>query len=454
MKRHISRRTFLTGVAGATTAAAFVGPQILSAASPNSQVGFAFIGTGGRGAGHLGMAKAGVCVAYCDADKNRWGNMPKTHPKATGYTDYRKMFEKHGKDIDAVTVATPDHNHATASLLAMSMGINVYCEKPLTWSVDEARRMAAMAAEKKLATQMGNQGHANEGNRKVVEYVRSGLLGDIKEVHTWTNRPVWPQGIPKRPPSKPAPESLDWESWIGPAPMRPYAEFAPGVKARSKSPYHSFNWRGWLDFGCGAVGDMGCHTWDCVNWAMDPDYPTSVELIEINGNGSPETFPRQSHFKWEFPAKGKRSAFTAHWYAGGLKPPTPAEMGDRKLAGSASLFIGTKATLYVQGDYGNSPRIIPEEKHKEIGDPPKLLERSPGHPDEWIAACKGEKPWDFPKSNFLYAGPMTELMLLGCIAIRIGEVGFKIECDPVKREVLTKEAKAFICRTPRKGWEV
>ena len=444
MKHQISRRQFLQGVAG-TSAALFAAPRILSARSPNSMIHYAFVATSGRGGAHIGLAnnKDGVCVAYCDAEKKRWGKLPEKWPKAGGFTDYRKMFEKHMKEIDAVTVATPDHNHATASLMAMKEGKHVYCEKPLTWSVAEARSMAEMCAAKKVATQMGNQGHANEGNRVVVEYVRSGMLGEITEVHTWTNRPIWPQGIKQRPPSETVPDGLDWEAWLGPAPFRDYHK---GL--------HSFAWRGWFDFGCGAIGDMGCHTWDCANWAMDTDYPTSVELLAIEGDGRPETFPKKAHFKWEHPAKGSRKAFTGHWYSGNLKPPLPPEMEGKNWAGSGNLFIGTKAKLYVQGDYGNSPRIIPESKHKEMGKPPKLLERSPGHHEEWVMAVKGEKPWDFPKSNFLYSGPMTELMLLGCVAIHIGEIGFKIECDAVKREVLTKEAQKYVCREPRKGWEV
>ena len=284
-------------------------------------------------------------------------------------------------------------------------------------------------------------GHANEGTRLVVEWVQSGVLGDITEVHTWTNRPVWPQGITERPPTKPVPETLDWDCWIGPAPFRKYHD---GL--------HSFKWRGWFDFGCGAVGDMGCHTWDCVNWSLQPDYPTSIELVEINGSGYPETYPKKSHFKWEFPAKGSRKAFTAHWYAGGLKPEAPKELEGRKMSGSGSLFFGTKATLYVAGDYANSPRIIPEAKMKEIGKPERKLERSPGHWDEWVMAVNGTKPWDYPKSNFLYAGPLTELMLLGTFSIKLNKPGLKIECDPAKREVTTKEAAAMVSRKPRTGW--
>jgi predicted dehydrogenase len=450
MKNKLSRRQFIKTVAGAS-ALAFAAPRIVSAQNVNSKIGFAFIGTAGRGGEHLGLANGsdGICVAYCDVDKSRWGDknkkgiwLPDRWPNAGAYQDYRKMFEKSGRDIDAVTVAVPDHTHAPASLMAMKMGKHVYCEKPLTWSIEEARLMAKVCAEKKLATQMGNQGHANRGNRVVVEWVQGGIIGDVKEVHTWTNRPVWKtQGITRRPPTQPVPANLDWDCWIGAAPFRQYHD---GL--------HSFDWRGWFDFGCGTVGDMGCHTWDCVNWSMAPDYPISVEVIAIQGCGYPETYPKQVHFKWEFPEKKGRKAFTAHWYSGGLKPPAPPEMEGKGLDKSASLFFGTKGVLYVQGDYGNSPRLIPASAMKNRPESKIKIEPSPGHHEEWVMAVKGEKPWDFPKSNFLYAGPMTELMLLGCVAIKLNKPGFKIECDPVKREVKTKEAIALLSRKPRQGW--
>ncbi len=442
MKKSITRRQFIKGVAGAS-ALAFVAPRIVSAQNVNSKIGYAFIGTGGRGGAHLRLAngKDGICVAYCDVDKKRWGKMPGKWPKAGAYQDFRKMLEEKHGDIDAVTVAVPDHSHAPAALMAMKMGKHVYCEKPLTWSVEEARLMTKVCAEKKVATQMGNQGHANRGNRIVVEWVRGGVIGDVTEIHTWTNRPVWPQGISKRPPTKPVPDSLDWDCWLGAA---PYRDFHDGL--------HGFKWRGWLDFGCGAVGDMGCHTWDCVNWSMQPDYPTSVELLAVEGSGQPETFPSKSHFKWEFPEKNGRKAFTSHWYAGGLKPKAPPEMQGKKLANSASLFFGTKGVLYVQGDYANSPRLIPESAMKNRAESKISIPKSPGHHQEWVMAIKGDKPWDYPKSNFLYAGPMTELMLLGCVAIKLNKPGEKIECDPVKRVVKTKEAAALLGRVPRKGW--
>mgnify|MGYP000005848619 CR=1 FL=1 len=453
MRRGVTRRRFLGHVAGAVGAAA-VGPYILRAQDVSRRLNIAFVGTGGKGESHLGLAKSENCIAYCDVDKSRWAKAAAVAPNAQGYTDWRRMLDRHEKELDAIVVATPDHSHAGPTLRAIRAGKHVYTEKPLTWSIQEARLLAEATAKHKVATQMGNQGHANEGNRLVVEWVRAGAIGQVLEVHTWTNRPVWPQGIAQRPPSEPVPQNLDWESWIGPAPFR---EYHAGL--------HPFKWRGWFDFGCGAVGDMGCHTWDGPYWAMDPDYPTAVELLEIR-NKTDETFPSQSHFKWEFPAKGRRPAFVAHWYSGGLKPPTPEEMlNDPKRQGkdgkkptlpaSGSLYIGTKGKLLVEGDYGNSPRLIPESFMQEYQRPEKTIPRSPGHKQEWLMACRGEKPWDYPGSNFAtYAGPITEVMLLGAICERIGQVGFRIECDPVKRVVKTREALAYVSRENRKGWEL
>ncbi len=457
MSKQVTRRGFMAQSAVAATAL-FAGPSILRAASLNNKINYAFIATGGRGRAHLGLADNENCVAYCDTDKNAWKKVAGKHPKAEGFTDYRKMLDKHGKETDAVVVATPDHNHAVASMMALKMGKAVYCEKPLTWSIAEARALTEEAAKQKVPTQMGNHGHAFIGPRAVVEWIHAGAIGDVLEVHTWTNRPVWPQGIQKRPASKPVPENLDWDCWIGPAPFREYHD---GL--------HGFKWRGWFDFGAGAIGDMGCHTWDNVNWAMQPDYPTAVELIKIEGK-SDETFPTRSVFKWEFPANAKRPGFNAFWYSGGLKPSVPEELNEeppksvkgkdgkakpgkkRSLPRSGSLYIGTKGKLLVGGDYAESPRLIPESAWKAFKRPESTIPKSPGHKQEWVMAIKGEKPWDFPKSNFGYAGPMTELMLLGNIAIRIGEVGYRIECDPAKRIVKTKKAADMVAREYRKGW--
>jgi predicted dehydrogenase len=445
--RIITRRHFLQGSV-ITAAGLVVAPGVLRAQNAGQKLRIAFVGTGGRAEAHIGLANSETCVAYCDVDEGRWGKIKEMAPNAKGYTDWRLMLDKHMNEIDALVVTTPDHSHALPSLRAMREGKHVYCEKPLTWSIEEARLMAETAAKHKVATQMGNQGHANQGNRLVVEWIRDGAIGDVKEVHTWTNRPVWPQGDLKREPEA-VPANLNWDAWIGPAQYR----------ERHKN-LHGFGWRGWFDFGCGAVGDMGCHTWDSVYWAMNPDYPTSVELLAIENKGA-ETFPSKSHFKWEFPQKGTRPAFTAHWYSGGWKPPVPEEIlsdpsrDNKKLPDSGSLYIGTKGKMLVAGDYGDSPRLIPESFMKAYKRPEQSIPRSPGHMNEWLMACKGEKPWDFPGSNFSgYAGPLTEVMLLGAISERVGEVGLKIECDPVARTVKTKAALAHVGREYRKGWEL
>jgi predicted dehydrogenase len=461
----VSRRRFLTGAAGlaagtllapALSPRAF-GPFVARAAAPGEQkLKVLFVATEGRASNHvedLLDRRKEICVAYCDADSNRYGKAKALAPNAPGYTDWRIMFEKHLDKADAVIVTTPDHNHALPSLHAMLAGKAVYCEKPLTWSIEESRMMAELAARKKVATQMGNQGHANEGNRTVVEWVRGGLLGDITEIHTWTDRPKWPQGNLKVV-NKAKPESLNWDAWIGPAEMRPYHE----------GP-HSFAWRGWFDYGCGAVGDMGCHMWDCVFWAMNPDYPSSVELLEVEEPG-PYTFAKKTHFKWNFPAKGARPAFEAHWYSspeGVLKPAVPEEIlndadrpaDKRGLPNSGSLFIGTKGKMLVTGDYADSPRLIPEKFMREAKRPEKTIPRSGDHMGEFVRAAKGQAAWDSPGSNFSgYAGPLTEVMLLGSIAEKIAWPGFKFECDPVKREIITPKAHAMRSREYRKGFEL
>jgi len=463
----LSRRQFLKGTLFTAAAAgaahriwAEEAPAILSTKSPNSKINTACIAVGGRGGAHVGPAASQNLVAICDVDEGRLNKCGEGHPNARKFTDYRKMFDEMGKAIDAVFIATPDHNHAAASMLAITSGKACYTEKPLTWSIQEARALAEAAAKYKVATQMGNQGHANQGNRRIVEWIRDGAIGEVKEVHSWTNRPVWPQGISERPASKPVPAGLDWESWIGPAPFRDYHD---GL--------HGFAWRGWFDFGCGAIGDMGCHTWDNVFWSMQPDYPDYVELLEINGSGGKETFAKQTKFKWVFPAKDKRPGFTAYWYSGGMKPEIPEELATdptrtqngkkAEMPGTGNLYIGTKGKLLVQGDYGDSPRLIPEKFMQEYGEAtkgktsPNKIEPSPGHHEEFLQAARGEKPWNFPKSNFAdYAGPITEVMLLGAIVEKIGQVGFKLECDAKARKIKTKEALAYYGREYRKGWKL
>jgi len=459
---NVSRRGFLTGAAGlaagtllspALSPRAF-GPFVARAAMPGEQkLNVMFVGTAGRAESHVGDLLGGRkqnCVAYADVDTNRQGKAKELAPNAPAFTDWRAMFDAHLDKADAVIVAIPDHSHALPSLHAMLAGKPVYCEKPLTWSIEEARLMANTARLKKVATQMGNQGHSGEGIRLVVEWIRAGLIGDVVETHTWTNRPVWPQGnLPIK--EIPKPDSLNWDVWLGPAAERPYQE-----------NLHSFNWRGWFDFGCGAVGDMGCHTWDAVFWSMNPDYPSSVELLAVEEPG-PHTFAKKTHFKWTFPAKGKRPGFVSHWYSGGLKPPTPDEVKNdtdrpedkRNLPDTGCLYIGTKGKLLVAGDYSDSPRLIPEKFMRDAKRPEKTIPRVGDHMGDFLKGARGETAWDAPDSNFSgYAGPLTEVMLLGSLVEKIAEVGYKFECDPVRREIITPRVRAMRSREYRKGFEL
>jgi len=342
-------------------------------------------------------------------------------------------------------------------------GAACFCEKPLTHSIWEARTLAEATKKMKVPTQMGNQGHANQGNRRVVEWVRAGVIGDVKEVHTWTNRAgkVWPQG--KLGPFKqaPAPSFLNWDAWLGVAPMRPFF-----VDDQGKSPVAPWRWRGWFDYGCGAVGDMGCHTWDSVWWSMDPRAPLSAEPLKVVDLGT-ETFPLQMIVKWEFGPSApdspfKRPAFTAYWYESGLKPEVPDEIKNdealpadkRKVPDTGSLFIGTKGKLIVAGDYGDTPYLIPTATHEafKAGEMQKIeqIPKSIGHREELIRAARGEQPWDYPKSNFTYAGPLVEAMNLANVAVRVGQ---KITWDPKNLKCPgCPKADPLIKRPYRKGW--
>jgi predicted dehydrogenase len=459
--RTTSRRSFLKqgltatglvvagGLAGCTAPgghpAARRKPRMVMAPK-RDKLRIAFVGTGGIGNHHLKATEPlGVtCPCFCDVDTERMKRAVEMYPQAARYQDYRRMFDKEHKNFDAVMVGVPDHHHFPATMWAMQLGKHVYTQKPLTHTVWEARQLTEAAKQYAVVTQMGNQGHAGEGWRLVYEYINNGVLGEIKEVHAWTDRPIWPQGMNRPEESTPVPANLDWDAWLGPAPERPYAE----------KVYHPFRWRGWWDFGAGALGDMACHTMDGTFWALDPGYPTAVEPVAFTAVNA-ETFPKAAIVKWEFPRRGRRRAFEAYWYDGGLKPTLPAELEmKRRLSGTGNLYVGTKATMLVSGDYGNSPRIIPESKMKEIGVPPpkKLLPRSPGHFEEWVMACKGQESIDFPKSRFAYSAPLTETVQLGNVALRVGR---RIEWDGKNLQVTNiPEANEFISKTYRAGWKV
>jgi predicted dehydrogenase len=448
----ITRRRFLqtSAAAAAWSMSATSYARILGS---NARLNVAFVGVGGIAGGqHIApLAGFGVgCPCYCDVDKDRWGNAAGRWPDAVGYTDYRKMYDEHHKDIDAVMVGTPDHSHYPATIIAMMLGKHAYTQKPLTHTPWEARQLALAKERYKVATQMGNQGHASESVRKTVDYLRSGAIGDLKEAHIWTDRPWWRQGLPRPEGSQPIPETMDWDSWIGPAPARPYRH---DPADRWGGLYCPFNWRGWWDFGCGALGDMACHDLDPVYWAMEPGYPTTVELVGTEPFGDAEMYAKASTVRFEYPARGDRPAFSMYWYDGGRKPPRPDDLEpETELTNQGAVYIGTKGTMIALPVARAEPRLLPKERQEAYGTPEQQVERSTdGHHGEWYKACIGEMPYDHPKSNFSYAGPFTETVLLGCIAQRIGG---RLEYDGAAQRITNNEAaNALINKDYRRGWE-
>ncbi|MHC5057605.1 MAG: Gfo/Idh/MocA family protein, partial [Planctomycetota bacterium] len=309
---------------------------------------------------------------------------------------------------------------------------DVFCQKPLTHNVWEARALTLAARKHKVATQMGIQGHAKEGTRLLVEWVRSGAIGPVREIQYWTNRPIWPQGIGRPKDTPPVPPSLDWDLWLSVAPERPY-----------HPAYHPFKWRGFWDFGTGALGDIGCHALDAGFWALELGSPRSVEAETSPVND--ETAPKWSIVTYQFPARGDMPPVKVVWYEGGKMPPRPKELeGNRKLGGGGQLFFGDKGVIMA----GGTPRLIPEARMKEFERPPKTIPRSPGHVAEWVRACKGGEP---AGANFDFAGPLSEMVLLGNFAVRTGK---RIEWDGENmRATNAPEANRYVSRVPRKGWE-
>jgi predicted dehydrogenase len=413
MNRGSNRRDFLktSAVIGAGYFAS-AGASAQETNSPNEKISFASIGVGGKGdSDSRDAGTSGNLVAICDVDDNTLNRKSAAFPKAQKFSDYRKMFDEMGKSIDAVTVSTPDHSHAPAALMAMRLGKHCFCQKPLTHTIEEARLLGQVAQEKKLATQMGNQGTAENSLREMAAVLRTGFLGPIKEVHVWTNRPVWPQGL-ERLPEQPIPSHVKWDLFIGPAKMRPY-----------NAGYHPFKWRGWWDFGTGALGDMACHTVNMPYMGLDLKDPTSVQA-ETSGHNK-ETYPSWSVISFQFPAIGSRGPLKMVWYDGGKKPDESLLQG-AEMRPSGALIIGEKGSLYAPGDYA-------EKGMKLLGniEAPKVeWTRSPGHFEEWVRAIKGGEQ---PMSNFAgYAGPLTEVILLGNLAVWAADqsgTGKKIEWD-------------------------
>ena len=408
MPQQTNRRQFMQ-----TTAAAGIGFWVAGGVkaqqsnSPNERIAMASVGIGGKGSSDSNDAgRRGDMVAICDVDTKRLEGAADRFEKAyekrpKAYTDFRKMLDEMGKSIDAVTVSTPDHTHAPAGLMAMRMGKHCFCQKPLTHSIYEARLMAQVAREKKLATQMGNQGTASDGLRRAAALIRAGAIGTVKEVHVWTNRPIWPQGL-DRPAKSDPPPNLKWEEWIGAA---PYRDFHGNL--------HPFAWRGWWDFGTGALGDMACHEMNMAYMGLDLKDPTSVRATTSGHNK--DSFPKWSVITYEFPANDWRPGLKMMWYDGGKMPDK--ELFDGQGPKGSSLIVGDKGKI-------NGGQLIDGDKDMEVEFP-----KSPGHFDEWTLAIKGGKP---AMSNFPdYAGPLAETVLLGNLAVWVADKGEgeKVEWD-------------------------
>jgi predicted dehydrogenase len=450
MPYRVNRRTFLKSAAGSS----LILLPGLSARSyaANETVNLGIIGVGGMGGGNrkrFAKIEGVKIVSLCDVDHGRVNQALKDHPDAKTFVDYRKMLGE-VKAIDAVMVSTPDHHHFPASMLAMKMGKHVSTEKPLAHSVWEARQMALAAKKYNVITQHDHEGHARSGLRTYVEWLLSGSLGPVREAHIWTNRPIWPQGIAKRPPTKPVPKNLEWDLWIGPAPYRDY-----------HAHLHPFAWRGWWDFGCGALGDMGCHFWDGAVWGLKLGHPTTIEAVQ-EGN-SVETAPNWSIVTYEFPARGDLPPVTVKWWdgrkpskddKGNVKynipnlPPNPAGLEEgRKIPTNGSMFIGEKYTVVVANT--DSPRIVPEAKMKEFQKPEPFLSRPGDHKREWIECIQNRR---HAGSDFAdYGGHLAEVVLLGNVAIRAGR---KLEWDGENLKATNcPAADQYIRRSYRKGWD-
>jgi predicted dehydrogenase len=493
-----TRRHFFFGslLAGAVPAAGFgsaASLRSLGYKSPNEKLNIAAIGSGGKGASDIEGCATENIVALCDVDEKQAEHTFKKYEKAPKYKDFRRMLDEQGRDIDAVIISTPDHMHAPAALWCMERGKHVYVQKPLTRTVWEARRLMEAANKYKVATQMGNQGYSNEGTRQVAEIIWAGEIGSVSEVHAWTDRPLWPQGLTAIPAPDPVPSTLDWDLWLGVAEKRPFTVGGEGYPTKYGNFYQPFNWRGFYDFGCGALGDMACHILGAPNLALHLGAPASVECVKREGT-SPFMFPKKSVIRFDFPARGNMPPVKVFWYdglsetpkiegvpAGELlgdlpgrrrpqgqnSPPTPpprptgfvgrvfnwetfeAVRNDPDAVvppPDGSVFIGDKGIL-TTGTYGEQTRLLPVEKMRDYKFPAPFLTRSPGHYRDWIRACKGGDP---ACSNFNVASPFVEWMLLGVIALRVEG---KLEWDQAKMRFSNNaEANKYLKPIYRKGW--
>ena len=445
----LGRRRFVQAAGAGVAAFTIVPRHVLGGAgkrAASDKVSIACVGIGGRGASDVGAVSGESIVALCDVDDRRAGDSFKKHPNAKRYRDVRKMLDEVHKSIDAVVVATPDHTHAVACMEAMKRGKHVYCEKPLAHSIGEVRRLMKAARDNKLITQLGNQGHSSSRIRSFCEWIWDGAIGAVKEVHAFC-------GVGDRPGSysrihlldrlkdkDPVPKELDWELWLGPAQRQPYNRmFLPG------------SWRGWLWFGTGNLGDWVCHVVDPSFWALDLGAPRTIRA-EANGYDPAKhacVYPPGTKVTYEFPAKGSRGPVTLYWYDGNKMPPRPADLETgRDFPNTGAIVIGEKGTI-MHGSHGaGGARLVPDSRMREYKLPAEKLPRVRGHHADWLDAIRNGKQ---AGSNFDYGGPLTELALLGLIAIRF--LGRELQWDgAAMRFPNCPEANALIDPPYRQGW--
>jgi predicted dehydrogenase len=475
-----SRRQFIRYGSLAVGGAALTGPYLLRGQNLNSKLNIAQIGCSGKGLSDARWCSSENIVALCDVNSDATDFLKKYLPNASVFKDFRQLFDKQ-KDIDAVDIATPDHMHAIIAATAIKLGKNVYCQKPLTHDIAEARMLRDLARQYKVATQMGNQGSASAGLRRAVEVVQAGLIGPVHQAYVWTNRPIWPQGQIKPSGTDTVPANLDWDLWLGTAPTRPFKANWPDAQAATLqnylhfSPfvYQPFNWRGWADFGTGALGDMACHT---VNWpfrALKLGYPTEIEAT--SSGMTSDMYPSSSRIRFEFPAREGMPAVTFHWSDGGNTPP-PEVTADvtallDQLSGSGCIMVGEKGMVYSPDDgdqeltfyvkLKDDKEMMSSTKHPAVAAIPETIPRNTlfdpkappdfRHHQEWIAACKSGKH-ETAYSNFEIAAYLTEIILLGCVALRVGK---KLEWDgPGMTAKNAPEAAQYVKRQYREGWKL
>ena len=451
--KEISRRQFLGQSAMATAGLMVVPRHVLGGpgqTAPSDLLNIGCVGVGGKGSSDIRSLSTENIIALCDVDDTQTARFLKSKrntpeqqsmfEKAGKYRDFRAMLEEE-KSIDAITVSTPDHTHAVIAMMAIKMGKHVFVQKPLTHTIKEARLLEEAAKKHNIVSQMGNQGHAGEGARLINEWIWDGAIGDVGEVHVWTNRPIWPQGIdaPKEIPS--VPSTLDWNIWLGPAPFRPY-----------HPAYAPFNWRGWWDFGTGVVGDMGAHLMDQPFWALKLGHPTSVQSSSTRFTR--DSYPLAEIVTYQFPARKNMVPVKLTWYDGGLMPPRPADMEEGRQMGDDGggvLFVGTKGNIMCS-TYGKNPRIVPETKMQAYKRPEKSIPRSPGIHEEWVEAIKAGKK---STTDFSYAAALTQMMLLANVAVRAQKDKKILQWDGEKMEFPNfPEANAFIHKEYRPGWSL